>query len=341
MPEVESASWLGAAKARSPKISELDSAIFVGKAEAAKLLKVHPRQLERRAQQGSIEKRFLPRKAGEKSARVVYSRADIEALLDRGAGVIELDPSELAITWVSKAEAAKTLGISPGQLAKKHRDGYIEQRTSPNGVAEYSMADVLALKSGKPIRVAPPAVLKAPAWEGGPLDPQEWIPKSAAAKLLGVSLRQVERREQNGYIEKRIEPRLAHESMGRVLYSRSDVIALKSGKPNIHAREVPISESQPGGEKSAGAGRALAVVARKADPFAGLPAFLAQLGAAYPAPAAPRLWLTLEEAAEHSGLPASWLKRRAEDGSIDALNVGTAKACRWRFNRDALGKITA
>lgn len=364
MPEVESASWLGAAKAKSPKISELDSAIFVGKAEAARMLKVHPRQLERRAQQGAIAKHFLPRKAGEKSARVVYSRADIEALLDRVADVNELDTSELAITWVSQAEAARTLGISPQQVAKKHRDGYIERRASPNGVAEYSMADILALKSGKPIRVAPPVILKPPAWDG-PLDPKEWLSKAHAAKFLGVSLRQIERREAQGAIEKRTLPRLATESTGRVLYSRADLVALKNGTPNTHARAVdPEPEesdtSQAVSERlnpsQNGNPTALAVVQSSASRIRELEGWAAKNESlmvvqdrlievlsktpTLPAPAAPapKPWLTLEEAVEYSGLPRGYLLKRAREGWDAAVDVSTGGAHQfWRFNRAALG----
>jgi hypothetical protein len=65
-----------------------------------------------------------------------------------------------------------------------------------------------------------------------------------------------------------------------------------------------------------------------------------------PAPVTPpKPWLTLDEAAEFSGLPKSWLLAQARlDASgyaercISAINVGTEKQVRWRFNRDALAK---
>lgn len=65
-------------------------------------------------------------------------------------------------------------------------------------------------------------------------------------------------------------------------------------------------------------------------------------------------WLTLAEAAEFSGLPASWLLARARLGShpesaadkmyadpagcVVAVNVGTGTREFWRFNRAALAK---
>jgi hypothetical protein len=61
--------------------SEFDTHGWLPKADAAQLLKVQPRQLEKRAEQGLIEKKVLPRRPNEKTARVVYSRADIQAIL--------------------------------------------------------------------------------------------------------------------------------------------------------------------------------------------------------------------------------------------------------------------
>jgi hypothetical protein len=91
----ELVSWTGNAK-KAPALSQIDSTEWVGKAEAARLLGVHPRQLERRAHQGRITKRVLPRKPSEKAARVVYSRADIEDL-KRNPPEAQMDQSELAL----------------------------------------------------------------------------------------------------------------------------------------------------------------------------------------------------------------------------------------------------
>jgi hypothetical protein len=50
-----------------------------------------------------------------------------------------------------------------------------------------------------------------------------------------------------------------------------------------------------------------------------------------------RTWLTLDEAAAFSGLPKSWLLKRAETGRWDAaVDVGRRKGGRWRFRRDLL-----
>jgi excisionase family DNA binding protein len=50
----------------------------------------------------------------------------------------------------------------------------------------------------------------------------------------------------------------------------------------------------------------------------------------------PKPWLTLDEAAEYSGLPRAWLLVQARSGALRAVNVGQGSRERWRFNREAL-----
>lgn len=229
-------------------MGEIDSEMWLGKNEAAKLLKTSPRQLERRAREGRVGKRYLPRKPSEKAARVVYSRNDI---LDLVNGRVALDPSELALSWMPKKEAAEFLGVSLNQLTVRVREGYIEKRSEKTGPV-FSVADMVALKSGKPIRV-----------------------NSASSP---------------------------------------------SPQPQVEAM-------------------AQAIVAHSPDPFAGLAAHLAKLAAAYPSPA-PELkpWLTLDEAARYSGLPARFLVDRARSGGLRAVNVGPGSREFWRFHREGLTK---
>jgi hypothetical protein len=80
-----------------------------------------------------------------------------------------------------------------------------------------------------------------------------WIPKAAAAKLLNVSTRQIERRQRDGAIQKQTT------ATGQVLYSRADVEALKAGSPRAHPRVV--DAKQPA---------ALAITRPAADPMAAL-----------------------------------------------------------------------
>lgn len=148
----------------------------------------------------------------------------------------------------------------------------------------------------------------------------EWVPKSDAARFLGVSPRQIERRAAAGMIRSRRESRRPDQTAAPVLFSREDLLAIKAGAPNYHPvvePATPASESK------------LAVLPA---PAAGLERLAQLLG---PAPAAPKPWLTLDEAAEYSGLPVRWLRSAASEGRIVAVNVGL-KRPRWLVSRDAL-----
>ena len=182
----------------------------------------------------------------------------------------------------------------------------------------------------------------------------EWLPKAAAAKLLGVSDRQLARRAAEGLIRKTTADKDPGERVARVLYSGADILALASGRPNRYqtpAVELATATTDVEPVRLPPA-RALSVLPAgttrdvvptgQVDPWRDLAALLANLDAHrrdYPEKQ-PKPWLTLEEAAEYSGLPASWLRARAEDASIQAVNVGSGTIKKlWRFNRDGLSKI--
>lgn len=166
----------------------------------------------------------------------------------------------------------------------------------------------------------------------------EWLLKEEAAKLLGVATRQVERRARHGYIESKRLARGINETTARVVFSRADILALKAGKPNMHAVPVPADapEASPKPEATTKGGEVTAIAKRPdpaGDPFAGLPAFLARLSALYPAQPAtmPGPFVSLAEAVTQSGMPASWLLAQARAGVPWAVNVGTGKKAFWRF----------
>jgi hypothetical protein len=82
---------------------------------------------------------------------------------------------------------------------------------------------------------------------------------------------------------------------------------------------------------------AVAPTSAASDPLASLAAHLAKLAAAFPSrPPAVGKWLTLDQAAEQSGLPKSWLLAQARSGAAFALNVGSAKKAVWRFRSDGV-----
>lgn len=172
----------------------------------------------------------------------------------------------------------------------------------------------------------------------------EWLPKKDAAIMLGVGTRQLETRAKNGQVRNRRLPRKPHQTAAPVEYNVEDIQAILSGQPNQHqvvvaperaALETPVSETAlPAAAES----QALVPAARQ-DGWNSLAAHLAVLSAAYPAPQQVKPWLTLEEAAEYSGLPSSYLQARYEAGTIHAVNVGTGQRKYLRFNRESLANI--
>ena len=155
-------------------------------------------------------------------------------------------------------------------------------------------------------------------------DDKRWLGKLEAAKLLGVSVRQLELKTAQGKVQKRTLPKLPSERSARVVYFRDDLDAIRAGRPNSH--------SENGHAAANGAGKAVARVAPSGDALALLAAALARIAPA----AAPKPWLTLAEAVVYSGLPASYLVRRAREGWTAAIDVGTGDKAFWRFNREGL-----
>ena len=156
-----------------------------------------------------------------------------------------------------------------------------------------------------------------------PSEDEKWVPKAEAAKILGVSIRQIEHRAQKGEIRKRKLPKQAWEKIGRVLYADADLQAILSGDASEQAAALrtPPPARVP-----------------QAPPVLALPAALIDALRERREPA-PRPWLTLKEAEAWSGLPAAFLLAQARRGAPYAVNVGQGSREFWRFNRDGLNAI--
>jgi hypothetical protein len=166
-----------------------------------------------------------------------------------------------------------------------------------------------------------------------------WLEKEPAADRLGVGLRQLENRAAKNEIRKQRLTRQPNERAARVLYSIEDIDAIVAGKPNHHGEPAPEPKPKADPDRSgSGSGSALTPAAGAGDPLAQLAAQLARIGAAFPPAEAAKPWLTLQEAAAWSGLPAAWLLERARAGQIQAVNVGQGSREFWRFNRAGLAK---
>lgn len=117
-------------------------------------------------------------------------------------------------------------------------------------------------------------------------------------------------------------------------FDRADVERFKREMDEPMARAVAVQQHESNGTAHPSS-MAVAPVAR---PDA-LQQILASLLQGYPMQR-PKPWLTLQEAVEFSGLPASYLVQMAENGSgtIRAIDVGRREGGRWRFHRASLAK---
>ena len=160
---------------------------------------------------------------------------------------------------------------------------------------------------------------------------RDWMTKTEAATLLGVSVRQLEKRETQGFIRKMTLPRAKHERTAPVRYSRADIEAFKAGdRSRGDETEAEPLRTKNGHETANGAGKAVARVAPAGDALALLAAALARIAPAAPA-TMPGPFVGLGDAVELSGMPASWLLAQARAGVPWAVNIGTGKKAFWRF----------
>ena len=167
--------------------------------------------------------------------------------------------------------------------------------------------------------------------------------KEEALGALKFTERSLNRRVNDGFIRKKQLERQPGMKAAPVAYNREDVEAILAGKAAQH----PVVMNPPRAVASAAPATmpvAVAVSEAQSEAFRAFADYLAHLAERLQPPAAPTPvshWLTLAEAAEYSGLPKAWLRRAAEAGSVEVLNVGTEKQKIWRFHRDSLAQPTA
>src|SRR5215203_7388969 len=152
-----------------------------------------------------------------------------------------------------------------------------------------------------------------------------WVSAKDAAKLLGRSERSVLRRYEQGYIRRDAGRREPGASIATPLYSVDDIEALLAGTPNYY----PPDGSSAAPMRITAASTVYALPAPAATTAE-------ETGDGDAALDHSRPWLTLAQAAEYSGLPASYLAWAAGREVFEALDVGIRPGGRWRFHRDSL-----
>jgi excisionase family DNA binding protein len=142
----------------------------------------------------------------------------------------------------------------------------------------------------------------------------EFISKEIAAQRLGLSVRRVLELSANGAMRRRqvTDPVTKRR---QTVFSAAEVHrAVMDGKQRLVAYR-------------GGAGEVAAL-----PPVQALPA---------PSPAPDRPWLTVDEAADYSGLPGTYLLRMIEERRLGALDVGVRPGGRYRIARRDVDAIKA
>jgi hypothetical protein len=127
----------------SVRPNELPSAVesswfWLNKRDAAALLKVNPRQVERRVEAGQIKKQVIPRKPWQHANPVVFSRADIEAIL-RG------EPNQYAVIVKKPKSVVAAEGESMQAVQAVEEKAVVHANGAPSlPVASVPWRDLLA-----------------------------------------------------------------------------------------------------------------------------------------------------------------------------------------------------
>lgn len=150
---------------------------------------------------------------------------------------------------------------------------------------------------------------------------EQWVTKDVAARMLGLGIRAIERIAEKGGLSKRKEPT---KKGYRVLYLLGEVEQLKSERAAGIVR-ASAGEMAPVPQAN------LAIVNAQTEAWAAMATHMTRLGTLFPALA--KAWMTLDEAAEYSGLPIALLEPLLREQTIFALGRGPKT---WRIQRASL-----
>lgn len=158
----------------------------------------------------------------------------------------------------------------------------------------------------------------------GPVQIEEWIPKGEAAKILGVSTRQIERLAARGLIRKRYVKPGIENRYGSTLFQGATILAMTTTRQQSLGRDCSTGVSVvPVGRSPAAA---------QADAWAALATHLSHLAEIY-APPLKKCFLTFAEAIEYSGHTPAKLAELLHSSQVDNYGRGPKT---WRVRRASL-----
>lgn len=149
----------------------------------------------------------------------------------------------------------------------------------------------------------------------------DYISKDAAAKQLNLSVRRVQDLAKDGKIKSKLErnPETGHMTL---MFHAGDVAAYQQRQEEASKLPAP----------------------RLKDGMIGVPfrqPFMPFVATTPPEPvfAVPQAWLTLDQAASYSGLPASFLRSLIDSGTLAAFDTGPRPGGRWRVAKRDLDTL--
>jgi excisionase family DNA binding protein len=165
-----------------------------------------------------------------------------------------------------------------------------------------------------------------------------WLTKAQAADAIGVSTKLIEQFAKEKKLQTAKRQR-AETGAWVSVYHPDDVERLrKERQPEADPFIVPVAEATPEPETHATNGNAIAI---RQSPAEFLQALFAALKAAsensenHTVRITERLFLTIPEAADYSGLPQAHLRRLMATGTIAGMKTGSG----WRIRRVDLEKL--
>jgi excisionase family DNA binding protein len=171
-----------------------------------------------------------------------------------------------------------------------------------------------------------------------PSDTPELIDKARAAKILGIKERRVLQLVTQGKLEG-VKQRAEGSTQPKVLLRLEDVRRYKSERD----KPKPIDVTPPAQSTTGEPDNHDRSVMKLAPGLRDLAVILEAAGVRPRETKLLKPWLSLDEAEEASGLPASTLRALVEMGELPARDVGVRAGGRWRVKRadlDALQGVT-
>lgn len=176
---------------------------------------------------------------------------------------------------------------------------------------------------------------------------ESWLTKQQAAQVLGVAEKTIDRMAKAGELHKEILKRPRQAPI--VVFHPGDVNRAKAAREAQQSPAPFVMSEKESGLSADVSGRPVSDVSRSMSEVSvpwsdswirDMSTRLSNLSKIFPAEPT-NLWLTLQEAADYSGLPAAVLVDFINSGRLPALDIGRRRGGHWRIRKVDLRKLDA